>query len=127
MGEKQVKVDYKDLGIRIKKKREGKSMSQAELAARTDLSTQHISNVENARSKIGLEKLVRIADALECSVDELLCGSMKTGSRSVYSDEIAGILEDFSNTEMKVLPELLKYYSYVFKLLKDDLEENEGR
>ena len=25
MGEKQVKVDYKDLGIRIKKKREGKS------------------------------------------------------------------------------------------------------
>ena len=50
---------------------------------------------------------------------------MKTGSRSVYSDEIAGILEDFSNTEMKVLPELLKYYNYVFKLLKDDLEENE--
>jgi transcriptional regulator with XRE-family HTH domain len=120
-----VKIDYKDLGTRIKKKREGKKMSQAELASRTDLSTQHISNVENARSKIGLEKLVRIADALDCSVDELLCGSMKTGSRSVYSDEIAGILEDFSNTEMKVLPELLKYYNYVFKLLKDDLEENE--
>lgn len=121
-----MKIDYKDLGTRIKKKREGKKMSQAELASRTDLSTQHISNVENARSKIGLEKLVRIADALDCSVDELLCGSMKTGSRSVYSDEIAGILEDFSNTEMKVLPELLKYYNYVFKLLKDDLEENEN-
>lgn len=122
-----MKVDYKDLGARIKKKREGKRMSQAELAAQTDLSTQHISNVENARSKIGLEKLVRIADALDCSVDELLCGSMKTGSRSVYSDEIAEILEDFSNTEMKVLPELLKNYSYVFKLLKNDLEENDGK
>ncbi|NBJ94738.1 helix-turn-helix domain-containing protein [Parablautia muri] len=122
-----MKVDYKDLGARIKKKREVKRMSQAELAARTDLSTQHISNVENARSKIGLEKLVRIADALECSVDELLCGSMKTGSRTIYSDEIAGILEDFSNTEMKVLPELLRNYSYVFKLLKSDLEDNEGK
>lgn len=122
-----MKIDYKDLGARIKKKREGKRMSQAELASRTDLSTQHISNVENARSKIGLEKLVRIADALDCSVDELLCGSMKTGSRSVYSDEIAGILEDFSNTEMKVLPELLRYYNYVFRLLKSDLEENENK
>lgn len=122
-----MKIDYKDLGARIKKKREGKRMSQAELASRTDLSTQHISNVENARSKIGLEKLVRIADALDCSVDELLCGSMKTGSRSVYSDEIAGLLEDFSNTEMKVLPELLRYYNYVFRLLKSDLEENENK
>ncbi len=120
-------MDYKDLGVRIKKKREEKRMSQAELAARTDLSTQHISNVENARSKVGLEKLVRIANALECSVGELLCGSMKTGSRTVYSDEIDGILENFSNTEMKVLPQLLRYYRYAFKLLKNDLEEKEGK
>ncbi len=119
-----MKIDYRDLGARIKRKREGKRMSQAELASRADLSTQHISNVENARSKIGLEKLVAIADALECSVDELLCGSMKTGSRSVYSDEIADILEDFSNTEMKTLPDLLRHYNYIFKMLKSDIKND---
>ena len=98
-------------------------MSQAELASRTELSTQHISNVENARSKVGLEKLVAIANELDCSVDELLCGSIRTGSRSVYSDEIAAIIEDFSDTEIRVLPEFLRNYNYIYQLMKHHIEE----
>lgn len=117
-------VDYIDLGARIKRKREALKMSQAELASRADLSTQHISNVENARSKIGLDKLVTIANVLECSVDELLCGSMRIGSRLVYCDEIAGIIEDFSDTEMRILPEFLRNYNYIYKLLKQNVDEN---
>ncbi|MBD5548614.1 MAG: helix-turn-helix transcriptional regulator [Lachnospiraceae bacterium] len=116
-------VNYIDLGARIKRRREELKMSQAELASQAELSTQHISNVENARSKIGLDKLVTISNVLDCSVDELLCGSMKTGSRLVYSDEIADIIEDFSDTEMRTLPELLRYYNYIYKLLKQNLDE----
>lgn len=119
-----MKVDYKDLGIRIKRRREELKMSQAELAARADLSTQHVSNVENARSKIGLDKLVTVANVLGCSVDELLCGSLRTGSRSIYSDEIAGIIEDFSDTEIRILPEFLRNYNYIYKLLKQNIKEN---
>lgn len=117
-------VNYIDLGARIKRRREELKMSQAELASRADLSTQHISNVENARSKIGLDKLVTISNVLDCSVDELLCGSLKAGSRSVYSDEIAGIIEDFSDMEMRTLPEFLRYYNYIYKLLKQNLNDN---
>lgn len=117
-------VNYIDLGVRIKRRREELKMSQAELASQADLSTQHISNVENARSKIGLDKLVTISNVLDCSVDELLCGSMKSGSRSVYSDEIADIIENFSDTEMRTLPEFLRYYTYIYKLLKQNLDEN---
>ena len=117
-------VNYIDLGVRIKRRREELKMSQAELASQADLSTQHISNVENARSKIGLDKLVTISNVLDCSVDELLCGSMKSGSRSVYSDEIADIIEDFSDTEMRTLPEFLRYYTYIYQLLKQNLDEN---
>ncbi|GFI04443.1 helix-turn-helix transcriptional regulator [Lachnospiraceae bacterium 64-25] len=117
-------VDYSDLGIRIKRRREELRMSQAELASRAELSTQHISNVENARSKIGLDKLVTISNVLECSVDELLCGSMRTGGRSVYNDEVAGIIDDFSDTEMRILPEFLRNYSYIYKLLKQNVDES---
>lgn len=116
-------VDYSDLGIRIKRRREELRMSQAELASRAELSTQHISNVENARSKIGLDKLVTISNVLECSVDELLCGSMRTGGRSVYNDEVAGIIDDFSDTEMRILPEFLRNYSYIYKLLKQNVDD----
>ena len=119
----ELSVDYKDLGSRIKKKRESLGMSQAELAAQTDLSTQHISNVENARSKIGLDKLVTIANVLNSSADELLCGSMKV-SRAVYSEEISDIIETFSDMEIRVLPEFLKNFNYVYQLIKNTAEED---
>lgn len=122
-----MKVDYKDLGLRIKRRREELKMSQAELASQVDLSTQHISNVENARSKVGLEKLVTIANVLNCSVDELLCGSLKTGSRSVFSDEIAEVIEDFSDVEMRVLPEFLRLYNVAYRLLEESRGENGER
>lgn len=118
-------IDYKDLGMRIKRKREACGFSQAELAERAQLSTQHVSNVENARSKIGLEKLVMVANVLNSSVDELVCGSMKNG-KAVYQSEIAEIIEDFSDTELRVLPNFLRNLNYAYKLLENRVkEENE--
>lgn len=121
-----MKIDYRDLGARIKKRREELKMSQADLASLANLSTQHISNVENARSKIGLEKLITIANVLECSADELLCGSLRVGSRAVYSEEISAIIEDFSDAEIRVLPEFLRNYNYIYKLLKHNMEVGSG-
>ncbi len=116
-------IDYKDLGVRIKQKREECKMSQADLAARVQLSTQHMSNVENAKSKIGLEKLVEVANVLKCSVDELLCGSIKAG-KSVYISEIAEQLEDFSDEEIRVLPEFLKNLNYMYMLLEESINKD---
>ena len=48
-------VDYRDMGSRIRKKRKSCGLTQIELAEKAQVSTQHLSNVENARSKIGLE------------------------------------------------------------------------
>lgn len=119
-------VDYKDMGARIRKKREGRKMSQAELASKAELSTQHISNVENAKSKVGLETLVTIANILDCSLDELVCGSMKK-SKTVYQSEIAEMLEDFSDVELRVFPEFIKNFNYAYRLLKSSVEEENER
>lgn len=120
-----MKIDYRDLGIRIRKKREELKISQEELASLVGLSTQHISNVENAKTRIGLEKLVGIANVFGCSVDELLCGSLWAGSREIYHDEVASIIEDFSDAEIRVLPEFLRNYHYIYKLLKNNVEKEE--
>lgn len=97
-------------------------MSQAELASKAQLSTQHISNVENAKSKIGLEKLVDIANILDCSLDELVCGSLNAG-RTVYHNEIQEMIEGFTDTELRTLPDLLKYISYIYKLMEVTIRE----
>lgn len=117
-----MEIDYQDLGRRIKRKREAVGLSQAELAFRVDLSPQHISNVENARGRIGLKKLVTIANTLHCTMDELICGStLKV--RNVYHEEISEMLEDMSDAEIRALPEFLRIYNYMFALLVKRIEK----
>ena len=117
-------VDYKDLGSRVKQKREKLGMSQADLAEKADSSTQHVSNVENARTKVGLGKLVKIANALDSSVDELLCGSLKE-SRNINYDEVAIIIDTFTDEQLKMLPDFLRQFNYMYKVMKSGIKGEE--
>lgn len=105
-------VNYVELGVRIRKARERKHMSQAEVAFQTGLSVQHISNIENARSKIGLETLVKIANALEITVDEAMSDSLKAANQ-VFSNEIGELIEEFTDQQLRMLPRLLREYRYM--------------
>lgn len=119
-------VDYRDLGIRVRTKRKTMKLSQAELAEKVDLSVQHISNIENARTKVGLEKLVDISNALGSSLDEFLCESVNK-SREVYDGEIYAILERFDDTEIRMVPELLRYYEGLVEKLQKKIKQEQYR
>ena len=117
-------VDYVKLGERIRTQREKARMSQAELASAADISTQHISNIENAKTKVSLEKVVVIANILNCSVDELLCDSL-VKARVIYINEVAGLIESFSDAEMRALPEFLRCYSHFSNLLETYIQQRD--
>lgn len=99
-------------------------MSQAELASAAELSTQHISNIENAKTKVSLEKLVDIANILDCTVDEFLCDSI-IKARVIYVNEVAEMIETFSNAEIRALPEFLRSYHYFGKLLQKEIQQKD--
>lgn len=109
-----VAVDYKNLGIRIREKRIALDMTQSELAERVGVTVQHISNVEHARTKISLEAFTDVVNALGCTCDELICGSVKRG-RAIYQDEIAELIETFSDAELREVPNLLKQVDYFYR------------
>lgn len=117
-------VDYVKLGARIRARREKARMSQAELASAADISTQHISNIENAKTKVSLERIVDIANVLDCSVDELLCDSL-VKAKVIYINEVAGLIESFSDVEMRALPEFLRSYSHFSKLLENYIQRKD--
>lgn len=108
-------VNYEDLGKRIKKKRSENHISQAAFAEMIHVSVQHMSNVENAKTKASLETVVEIANALNCSVDELVCGSLKTQSRQIYQDEVALLLETMPDSELQIMPDVLKNVDYIYR------------
>lgn len=89
-------MDLKDVGLRIKKTREAKGLTQEELAALVDLSPTHISVIERGQKIPKLDTFVAIANALDVSADSLL--------RDVVAQSVNGVVNDLSASITKLPP-----------------------
>ena len=69
-----------DLGSHLSRARLEQGLSQAELAARCELSQTQISYFELGRRRPTLDQLVRIAKALDYSIDGLIVGANRPGN-----------------------------------------------
>lgn len=67
-----MEINYALIGKRIRETRKQRGLSAEELAEIADLSTVYISYIENAKRKPSLESLIKISNALEITIDELL-------------------------------------------------------
>lgn len=65
-------ISYFNLGLKIKEVRLSKGYTQDYLAEKVGCNTSHISNIENNHTKVSLNVLVAIANALETTLDYLL-------------------------------------------------------
>lgn len=76
-------VNYKELGQRIKSVRQNMCLTQDNLSEMVGCNTSHISNIENNYTKLSLNVLVAIANALGVSVDYLLSGQLNDTSSAL--------------------------------------------
>lgn len=60
------------LGRNCRERRKALHMSQAELSERSGVAVSHLSNIEQGRGNPTLEVMEAIANALDCSVVDLL-------------------------------------------------------
>ena len=100
-------IDYLSLGSRIKTARKQKGLTQEQLAEHADLSTTHISNIENGKAIPSLQAIVNIANALSATVDVLLCDNIDQ-SRDIYKSEAQEILNGCTIDESRILTEMMK-------------------
>jgi transcriptional regulator with XRE-family HTH domain len=77
--------EFERLGAHIQQARRGLGLSQADLAGRASLSQAEISYFESGRRRPSLDQLLRIAKALDVSLQWLLTGSDRAG------ESLAGI------------------------------------
>lgn len=87
-------MDYVVLGKNIKKYRLLCGMRQEDLAEQCGCSNSHIGHIENYRTIPSLEMVVKIANALEVTVDQLLSKNYRT-PEIVYLREIAERIEKY--------------------------------
>ena len=100
-------IDYISIGKRIKEIRLAKGLSQEKLAEKADLSEPHMSHVETGNTKASLKTIVNIANALEVSVDELLCDNV-IHSKHIFEKELANLLADCTDIEIRAIVEIAK-------------------
>lgn len=88
-----------DLGNRIKDEREKLNLSQDELAQRMNISRQAISKWETGKSYPDIEKILKLSELFNLSLDELVRGDknfqenlIKEGKRNMSGLAILGIV-----------------------------------
>ena len=101
-----MEIDYKAIGLRIKRFREDQQLTQQSISEMTGLAPTNVSHIERGATKASLPSLVKIANALGVTMDDLLCDSL-TESRSAYERMAGEILADCSHRELKIITETM--------------------
>lgn len=104
-------MDLKDMGKRMRQKRLSQGMTQEELAEKTGLSVVYIGMIERGERTPSLETFIQLADELDATADELLCGTMQKG----YLTRLAKYEERITELSQE---EAQKFYSVVDALLE---------
>lgn len=104
-------MDLEDMGKRIRMKRISRSMSQEELAEKTNLSVPYIGMLERGERKPSIDSFVLIFDVLNATADELLCGNLKKGylvRLAKYEEKIAKLTPEEAKRFYRVVDALLE-------------------
>lgn len=119
-------IDYNAIGKRIKNARKKQHLTQERLAEMADISIPYLSNIENANTRVGLNVLLSIANALNVSMDELCCDNLNS-AENIYISSISDSLKNCSNYELRVAENVLKELISSLKECKHIIEnENNG-
>ena len=102
-----MRVDYKAIGVRIRRLRKEKGLTQQGLAELSNQEPSNLSHIERGATKLSLPTIVSIANALNVTVDDLLCDSMPN-AKSPYNKTASDILSDCSHDEMIIITEMMR-------------------
>ena len=102
-----MKVDYRAIGKRIKIARIKADMTQEVLAEKAGISPTHMSNIETGNSKLSLQVIVALANALSVTVDSFLCDNVIC-SKEIFSQEIQNVVSDYDEYEIRIVADLVK-------------------
>ena len=105
--DQKLDINYKDIGKRIRSIRIEQKITQRKLADKINKTATHVSHIENGTTKLSLNAIVDIANALNTTVDRLLCDNINN-SMNEYSRELSELIFDCSPLEIRFIIEITK-------------------
>ena len=99
-------IRYELIGKRVREYRKKRRLTQQALAEKVGLVPSNISHIERGTTKLSIQSLIRIANALHVSAESLLCDNLEHAIQP-FQQEIADIIDDCSPREIRILAEIL--------------------
>ena len=99
-------INYVIIGNRIKELRRRKHWTQAILAERSEVEPSNISHIERAATKVSLPTLIKIANALDASLDELVYQNLNK-CEHISNAKINALLADCTAQELSAICEVI--------------------
>lgn len=99
-------IDYKAMGERVKRFRKKKNWTQAELAYNVGISNVTVSHIECGTNKPELNTVVNLANALDVTVDMLLCDSLDAAAMPYHKD-LSELMQSCSVGELRLLAQII--------------------
>ena len=107
-----------ELGKRIKLLRSEKSISQEELAKKIGVHTNHLSRYERDLTSPSIDVVIKMADALDVSIDFLIFGDMKPELSDRDLVSLFGKVELLTDRQKETVKDFLSAF-----VLKADLTQ----
>ena len=121
-------IDYVRVGKRIRSVRKECFLTQDELASQCGCTRNHLSAVETGECKPSLDLIVKIAAALDSSVDFFIMDSPHVNTRYIINQQIAPKLEACTSRELtlinRALDEILNYRNALLGVEQESQTEN---
>ncbi len=100
-------MDFLALGARIKNKRLEKNLTQEQLAEKVDLSAVYIGQIERGERKMTIQTLVKLANVLETSIEELLSDSTE-GNLNAKLNELLDVAKKLDVSDLDKVINIIK-------------------
>lgn len=100
-------MDFKRLGKQIREVRKEQGLTQEKLAELIGMSTNHISHIESGLTKLSIETLVSICNALNTTPDNLMWDSAHNTQENIKG-EIGKLLKSASHDDLLLINKVIK-------------------
>lgn len=100
-------MDYIALGTRIKNKRLEQNLTQEQLAEKVELSAVYIGQIERGERKMTIETLVKLANSLNSSIEELLKDSTSSNINARLN-ELVNIAKELDTSDIDKVIDVIK-------------------
>lgn len=104
-----MELDYKAIGKRIKVARIKADLTQERLAELVEISPTHMSNIETGTTRVSLSVIVNLTNALDVTLDDLLCDSV-IKAKVQFERDIASILIDCDEYEIRMIKDMTQAF-----------------